>query len=167
MSHACEFARIGASELKVGTFGRCGLSHVVQSYLVRGLVVTEQLTHAAPYFPVHDVDATVAHYENVLGFRRDYAAGQPTEFAIVSRDGHSIMFRLVPTGTRIAPNEQQGGTWDVFFWVRNARELFDELRTKGAQIAYEPIVQESYGMEEFAVRDRNGYVIGFGQPIVR
>jgi hypothetical protein len=30
---------------------------------------------------------------------------------------------------------------------------------------YGPIVQEAYQMEEFAVRDREGYVLGFGQPL--
>jgi hypothetical protein len=26
-------------------------------------------------------------------------------------------------------------------------------------------VQQAYNMEEFAVRDREGYVLGFGQPL--
>ena len=40
-----------------------------------------------------------------------------------------------------------------------------ELKANGADIVYGPIVQESYQMEEFAVRDREGYVLGFGQPV--
>ena len=38
-----------------------------------------------------------------------------------------------------------------------------ELRANGADIVYGPIVQEAYQMEEFAVRDRDGHVLGFGQ----
>jgi len=57
------------------------------------------------------------------------------------------------------------GTWDVFFWVRDARALHAELLANGADIVYGPIVQEEYQMEEFAVRDREGYVLGFGQPL--
>lgn len=30
----------------------------------------------------------------------------------------------------ISPNEKQGGTWDVFFWVKDARALYAELLEK-------------------------------------
>ena len=126
---------------------------------------TSQLLRMAPYFPVADIEETVAHYERVLGFRREYTGGSPPVFAIVSRDGLSIMLRLVPASERIVPNEKQGGTWDAFFWVRDVRALHAELLAAGADIVYGPIIQESYRMEEFAVRDREGYVLGFGQPV--
>jgi hypothetical protein len=45
------------------------------------------------------------------------------------------------------------------------QELARELKAKGADIAYGPIVQESYQMTEFAARDCNGYVLGFGEPL--
>jgi uncharacterized glyoxalase superfamily protein PhnB len=124
-----------------------------------------QLLRCAPYFPVADVERSAVHYERVFGFRRDYAAGTPPEFAILSRDGLSIMLRLVRSPEQISPNERQGGTWDAFFWVRDAQALYDELQANGADVVYGPIVQESYQMEEFAVRDREGYVLGFGQPL--
>lgn len=124
-----------------------------------------QLIRSAPYFPVTDVGQAAAWYERTLGFRREYAAGEPPVFAIVARDGLSIMFRLVATSKDIRPNEQQGGTWDVFFWVRDAIALHAELAARGAEIAYAPTVQESYHMLEFAVRDPAGYVLGFGQSL--
>jgi hypothetical protein len=40
-----------------------------------------------------------------------------------------------------------------------------ELRANGADIVYGPVVQDAYQMEEFAVRDREGYVLGFGQAL--
>jgi hypothetical protein len=128
---------------------------------------TPQLLRSAPYFPVANVEQSAEHYERVLGFRRDYVGGVPPEFAIVSRDGLSIMLRLVPEPAQIRPNERQGGTWDAFFWVRDARALHSELQQKGADIVYGPIVQDAYHMEEFAVRDREGYVLGFGQELAR
>lgn len=126
-----------------------------------------QLLRSAPYFPVADVERSATHYEQVLGFHREYTGGTPPEFAIVSRDGLSIMLRRVPAPEQISPNERQGGTWDAFFWVRDARGLHAELSAKGADIVYGPVVQESYQMEEFAVRDREGYVLGFGQRLAR
>ena len=126
---------------------------------------TSQLLRSAPYFPVADVERSATHYERVFGFTREYAAGTPPQFAIVSRDGLAIMLRLVPSSEHITPNEKQGGTWDAFFWVRDAQALCAELRSNGADIVYGPIVQEAYHMEEFAVRDPEGYVLGFGQPL--
>jgi catechol 2,3-dioxygenase-like lactoylglutathione lyase family enzyme len=124
-----------------------------------------QLLRSAPYFPVADVQQAADYYERVLGFRPEYVAGSPPEFAILSRDGLPIMLRHVPAPENITPNEKQGGTWDAFFWVTDARALHAELSTNGAEIVYGPIVQEAYHMEEFAVRDRQGYVLGFGQPL--
>jgi hypothetical protein len=127
-------------------------------------VSTPQLLRGAPYFPVPDVDQAVTDYERVFGFTREYVAGTPAEFAMVSRDGQCIMLRRVSGD--ISPNERQGGTWDAFFWVRDAHALHDELKGRGALVVYGPIVQKAYNMEEFAVRDRDGYVLGFGQPVV-
>jgi catechol 2,3-dioxygenase-like lactoylglutathione lyase family enzyme len=124
-----------------------------------------QLLRSAPYFPVANVEQSAAHYERVLGFHREYMGGAPPEFAIVSRDGLAIMLRLVPSSERISPNEKQGGTWDAFFWVRDARALHTELKMNGASIAYGPIVQEEYQMLEFAVRDTDGHVLGFGESL--
>ncbi|MBK5260188.1 MAG: VOC family protein [Thermoanaerobaculia bacterium] len=121
------------------------------------------LIRGAPYFPVVDVAATAAQYEKVFGFKAEYSTGEPPEFAIVTRDGLSIMLRRVAGDTHIVPNEKQGGSWDVFFWVTDAQALCDELRAKGAEIVYGPIIQELYRMKEFAVRDKNGYILGFGQ----
>lgn len=123
-----------------------------------------QLLRSAPYFPVRDVERSVDHYERVLGFRREYMAGTPAQFAIMGRDGLPVMLRRVSDPGGISPNERQGGTWDAFFWVRDVRALHAEFRASGADIVYGPIVQDAYHMEEFAVRDRDGYVLGFGQP---
>ena len=121
------------------------------------------LLRSAPYFPVEDVEESLSYYERVLGFKSEYRSGAPPEFAICSRDGFAIMLRKVSTPADILPNEKQGGTWDVFFWTNNALALHSELSAKGADVVYGPIVQEAYHMVEFTVRDRDGYILGFGQ----
>ncbi|MBL8980964.1 MAG: VOC family protein [Gemmatimonadetes bacterium] len=120
---------------------------------------------SAPYFPVADVAAAAQEYENAFGFTIDYIAGEPAEFAIVSRDGCSVMLRRVPQPELIRPNEGQGGAWDVFFWVDDADGLFSELQDRGARVAYPPADQAAYHIREFAIRDTSGYVLGFGQPL--
>ena len=120
------------------------------------------LIRGAPYFPVPDVRAIGSYYRDVLGFECEYAAGDPPEFAVYSRSGSPIMFRRVQDPALISPNERQGGTWDVFFWVNDVEALYTELAAKAAAVVYAPVIQP-YGMKEFAVRDPNGYVLGFGQ----
>ena len=120
------------------------------------------IIRGAPYFPVPDVAAIGNYYRDVLGFACEYSAGEPPEFAVASRSGCAIMFRRVPDPALISPNERQGGTWDVFFWVHDVESIYAELAGKAATIVYPPVVQP-YGMKEFAVRDPNGYVLGFGQ----
>lgn len=119
-----------------------------------------RLLRVAPYFPVADVAATVAHYRDTLGFQVEYLAG--SEFAIVARDGCALMFRRVPEPGRIVPIASQGGTWDAFWWISDVQALFEELLRKNAVIVY-PITLQPYGMKEFAVRDPDGHVLGFGQ----
>lgn len=120
------------------------------------------ITRAASYFPVDDVAAIGAWYRDVLGFSCEYTAGEPVEFAQYSRGGCVVMFRRVADAARVTPNEAQGGTWDLFCWVGDVEQLFAELSSRGATMVYPPAVQP-YGMKEFAVRDPNGYVLGFGQ----
>ena len=122
-----------------------------------------RLVRVAPYLLVPDVAAAGDYYQKVFGFEREYAAGDPPEFAIYARDGHPVMFRRAPDPDRIVPVERQGGTWDVFCWVEGIDALQEELKGRGAQFAYELTVQQ-YGMREIAVRDPNGYVLGFGEP---
>lgn len=124
---------------------------------------TLMLMRHAPYFPVGDVESAGNYYENILGFEKEYSAGESPQFAIYSRDNLAIMFRLVVDSSKIIPNEAQGGTWDAFFWVNDVQSLFDEFQAKGATIVYGVIYQVGYNMGEFAIRDLNGYVLGFGQ----
>jgi len=126
---------------------------------------TGKLLRSAPYFPVANVEQSVAFYEQKLGFHCEYSAGTPLQFAICSRDGFGVMLRRVPTPELIVPNEKQGGTWDAFFWVSDAEALYAEFQAQGVEIIYGPLIQESYGMREFALRDSDGHVLGFGQAL--
>ena len=121
-----------------------------------------RVLRGAPYLPVPDVSSVGDYYQRVLGFQCEYSAGDPPQFAIYSRDGSPVMFRRVADPGLISPNERQGGTWDIFFWVDDVDAMHAELSKNGATIVYAPMVQP-YGMKEFAVRDPIGHVLGFGQ----
>lgn len=124
-----------------------------------------RLLRHAPYFPVANVEQSKIFYEQKLGFRVEYAAGNPLQFAICSRDGFAVMLRKVAQPELIVPSEKQGGTWDAFFWVSDVQTLHAELHSKGVDIVYGPLIQEAYNMKEFAIRDNDGHVLGFGQAL--
>jgi len=125
----------------------------------------QQLLRGAPYFPVTDLDRAMRYYEDVLGFSVDYAGGEPPQFAIMSRDDLPIMLRLISASHVVRPNESQGGTWDVFYWVRDVEALAAELSATGAEVAYGLVERPEYHMKEFAVRDPDGHVLGFGESL--
>jgi len=79
------------------------------------------LLRSVPYFPVENVENTVKFCENVFGFKPEYTAGRPMQFAICSRDGLAVMFRYVSNPERICPSEKQGGHVGCFFLDRQCR----------------------------------------------
>ena len=122
------------------------------------------LIRGTPYFPVSDVARTGQYYRDVLDFQLEYSAGSPPEFAIYSRDGAALMLRRLHDPSRIRPIEAQGGTWDAFYWVSDILSLHEEFAARGARFSY-GLTLQPYGMHEFAVRDPDGHVLGFGQAL--
>jgi catechol 2,3-dioxygenase-like lactoylglutathione lyase family enzyme len=64
------------------------------------------LFRSAP-ISVANVERSLAFYEKTLGFRCEYSAGAPLQFAICSRDGLGVMLRLVMLPELIVPNENR------------------------------------------------------------
>jgi uncharacterized glyoxalase superfamily protein PhnB len=124
------------------------------------MALPAEIVRAASYLPVADVSATAIYYRDVLGFFCEYEGGSPPEFAIYRRGAATVMFRRV--AGPVVPSEAQGGTWDVFCWVTDLDALFLELSGKHATVVYPPTLQP-YGVREFAVRDSDGHVLGFGE----
>lgn len=123
-----------------------------------------RLVRCATYFLTPDVGRAVDYYATVLGFTAEYVAGDPPAFAIVSRDGLPVMLRLCDEPGAIRPAADQGGAWDTYFWVDDVDGLAAELERAGAIFAYPPRNVTEHGTREFAVRDPDGRVLGFGEP---
>jgi uncharacterized glyoxalase superfamily protein PhnB len=123
-----------------------------------------RLLRSTPYFPVADVMESAAYYRDVYGIATEYSGGEPPIIAMFTRDGFTVMLRRVDDSERIRPVELQGGTWDAYFWVDDAAALHAELESRGALVLYGP-VRQVYDMLEFAVRDLDGHVLGFGEQL--
>lgn len=106
---------------------------------------------------VTDLEATIAFYRDVLGFE---CVSQMEGWACLSRDGVEVMLSLP---NQHEPFARPAFTGSFYFRTDQVDELWLHLQ-KRAPVVY-PIENFPYGMREFAVRDNNGYILQFGQPM--
>jgi uncharacterized glyoxalase superfamily protein PhnB len=108
-----------------------------------------------PELCVPDVRAAVEFYEQKLGFSTNFLVGEPPEMAGMGLGDISLHLIRGTSGS-------QG--CKVYFVVGNADEMFHFHKANGVEISVEP-EDRVYGMRDYAVRDLNGYVLGFGNPL--
>lgn len=122
-----------------------------------------RLTGHAPFLLVPDVAAALEHYRDVLGFETSEYELVPEDNGTATRDGCTIFFNR---GPRAIPNSEVAppDLFDVYLWTDDVQALFEELRGRGADVLHEP-TDRPWKMREIRVRDPNGYVLGFGQPL--
>ena len=110
-----------------------------------------QLECIIPILNVKNVPASIDHYVNVLGFKKDWDWGDPPDFGCVSRDNYSIM--LCENG------QGHPGTW-VWTGVEDVDELYEEYKASGATIREAPT---NYPWAyEMRVEDLDGHVLRIG-----
>lgn len=124
-----------------------------------------------PHMAVPDVVRTAEHYRDVLGFEvAGYWDGEEMHhdpsriavFGIVRRGQVSIHFNRGEQAR--LPSRVSEGAYDLYFNVMNLDTLADELRERGAEILDGPEARV-YGQRELVVRDCNGFVLAFGEPL--
>jgi len=125
---------------------------------------TRQILGVAPHFFVSNIHQSVAYYRDVLGFACDKIWGEPPGFAMPRRDSIIVMLAQHCDKPPIRPNSLFDA-WDAYFWVYDADELFDEFKSRGVLVHYEPCDQLYYGNREFAIKDPDGYVLAFAHDI--
>ena len=124
-----------------------------------------KLLGSAPILLVKDVVASANYYRDKVGFTYDRFWGEPACFCILQRDGLHLMLSQVEDSTYIVPHYQAvEKMWNVYFWVNDARELYEELKARGATIDYD-VCEQPYGCREFGIQDLDGYDIAFGQDL--
>ena len=124
-----------------------------------------KLVGCAPILLVHDVVASANHYRDKMGFSYERFWGEPPCFCILHRDGFHLMLSQVEDSKFIVPHYKAvEKMWNIYFWVDDAKSLFEELKDRGARIDYE-LYDAPYGCREFGVQDLDGYDIAFGQDL--
>ena len=136
-----------------------------------------ELKKLAPNFAVKDIEKTVAFYRDVLGFKLEMAVPEDksgveqelTErkkyiYAMMSRDGVEVMFqRMDSIGEDVPPLKGVpiGASVSFYIEVEDINALYQEMKSKAAVVKELETVW--YGMQEFYVKDCNGYILGFAE----
>lgn len=114
-----------------------------------------RMTALVPMLQTDDMPRTRAWYAEVLGFA--CVAAQGDEWCRLERDGVAIMFM------RNAHMGAPHATATQYVYVDDIEALWNDVsRRCAAEWGPERM---PYGFMEFAVKDPNGYLLSFGQPI--
>lgn len=126
--------------------------------------VVPRVAAAAPIVPVRDVDASVGFYVSVLGFESVFVAADRST-GEVCRDGAHIMFiacddldTLTVTATSMS----------IYMQVTNIDGLWQELSPRLGDLPRKQVrapFDQPYGMREFHVKDPDGFLMLFGEPV--
>jgi len=123
------------------------------------------LTAIRPSFIVRDLQASIAHYRDRLGFQLDFQGPDEDPFwAGVSRDGIGIMLKAVAPDVPPQPNRSRH-EWappDAIIHSSDPDALFHELSRRGATFVKKLSFIDD-GLWGFSVADADGYVLAFYQ----
>ncbi len=112
------------------------------------------LDHVEPVLAVPDVPATIRYWQDVLGFPNQWVYGDPTYHGGVSWGNTYLQFT---TNAERAKNSVGN-----FIWIRvkYIAQLYEIHQKNKAEIV-EPLQNRPWGMDEYIVKDINGYYVVF------
>lgn len=124
--------------------------------------MTAKLLRVAPVLVVRDIRASVEYWREKVGFETDQIYGGG--FAMPTRDDVVVMLAQAPPGVDPPlPNWRVvDKTNNVYIWVDDAREIYQELQDRGASIDY-TLYDTPWGTREFGIQDLDDHDITFGQ----
>ena len=120
-----------------------------------------------PLLNVEDAGRSVNFYCEKLGFAVDnrFEDNGALIWAHISRGPIEMMINVSSEHT--ARGARRGAkTYDdvvLYFSVDDAHALHRDLSAKGCSPG--PVERQDYGLDEFTLRDPDGYELGFGSPV--
>ncbi len=126
----------------------------------------DSLGAASPFFIVADIDASLAHYCDLLGFEcRFKTPNQKPFFAIVGRGAAQLMIKAPEQDTPALPNNKRHDwvPWDAFIYAPDPDALAQEFVGRNAPF-HQPLADTDDHLRGFEIADPDGYVCFFGRP---
>jgi catechol 2,3-dioxygenase-like lactoylglutathione lyase family enzyme len=123
------------------------------------------LTGHATVLLVEDVRRATDYYRDALGFDVELYDRIPEHYGYAQRDGCHVHFaRFDSVAPRPNSDVVPPDMFDAYFWVDDVDRLYADVVERGAEVVHGPLDQ-GYGQREFRVRDPEGYILAFGQPL--
>lgn len=110
-----------------------------------------------------DMPATLAYYEEKLGFACLGTWHDPPVYAIVVRDGKAIHFRCAEPPTA-HPDKNAEELLDAYLSVEDSDPLHAEYAARGVEFA-RGLGDMPWGSREFVVKDCHGRLLAFGAEV--
>lgn len=125
--------------------------------------MSARLTQIAPWLNVEDADISLAFYRDGLGFRVIESRGAygETHWCMLQREGATVVLNRNDHGDRAQRLGRH--TWGdivLYFYCTNAHSEWADLKDRGIEVG--EIERSEARMDEFLVRDPDGYVLVFG-----
>ena len=118
--------------------------------------------NAVPVIATTDVRSTIDYYVGTLGFREHFIYGDPPVYAGVKRD--DVLLYISRDSEFAAVMNDRGLHPDIFLWVQNVDDVFQEHKQQGAKIV-EDISDRPWDARQYVVEDLNGYHLKIAEPI--
>jgi len=117
----------------------------------------------APQFFTMDIPASLAYYEDKLGFKCLGKWQDPPIYAIVARDEHAIHFRCAEPPTS-NPDKYSDELLDAYISIEDADALYAEYAARGVEFT-RGLGNMAWNSREFVVRDCDGRLLAFGASL--
>lgn len=120
-----------------------------------------KLTSLTPMLWTEQLTETIDFYTGILGFECS-EWNQVWGWASLQNDGIEIMLARPNEHT---PYEQPVFTGTFYFRVDDVQALWERIKEK-VKVLY-PLETFEWGMREFGIYDNNGYMLQFGEEILK
>jgi len=136
-----------------------------------------KISKLSPNFEVSDIRKTVAFYTEHFGFKlmmvvpesqdgidQIIAENKEYVYAMMQRDDVEFMFQRSDTFKNDVIFSKElsiGATVSFYMDIEGIKEFYQTLKSKNLEIT--ELKTTWYGMQEFYLKDINGYILGFAE----
>ena len=136
-----------------------------------------KLNKLTPNFAVQDIRKTVSYYQDILGLKVLMAVPEDKSsidseldenktyiYALMGLDNVELMFQRSDSIIEDIPplkEFEQGASVSFYMEVEDIDSLYQAIRSKTDVVV--DLKTAWYGMQEFYIRDCNGYILGFAE----